>query len=124
MAPANLEEALNAWKSQYDGKDKVDITPQHIGGRLCYELSWNNPDGLKGYIDLYPQFNDVLVVQYGTYDPARNDRNHAGMTKFRCTSDLPARLSRVRATVEESELMDMSYSPAPRIGRVDSLKLR
>jgi hypothetical protein len=120
MNTIELENTLTQWANHSD----VALTHESLGGRLCYELSWKNQNGLNGYIDLYPQQNDVIVVQYGTFDPQTSDRTHAGMTKWRCGTDLPNNLSRVRSKVEEAEPLELSYSPAPRIGSVNSLKLR
>jgi hypothetical protein len=120
----NTLELKNALDSLVAANDSIEVRPQTLGGQECYELAWQRNGGNQGYIDVYPQQNEVLVVQYGTFDH-RGDRHPAGMTRWRCGKDLLNNLSKLKQALDQVQpTAEVAYSPAPRISSVSSLKLR
>lgn len=112
--------AVLNWKAT-TGQPINFATPSSEDGELI-ELTWDRAHGDRAYVELFPDSNDVVLVQYGTVSPDQN-REQCGVTRFRL-HEIPIGLNKIKSDLEHAVISKWSYEPTVEIGYVSSLKFR
>jgi len=120
MDNATIEKTLQAWATE----NKVTPQSMNSDGQPYFELRWQRlHDGAHAYIDVYPQEDDVIIVQHGIALDG-GPRQHGGINRW-CSRDLRSNLTHLKAAIDQSGApQHRSYTPRPKLGTVASLKLR
>jgi hypothetical protein len=118
MDTKSLEATLRAWASQ----NQATVKDLIITDEVMFELFWQQgTSATRGYITVHPQPSGLLLIQHGTEE--NMVRHSGGVTRWRCTGpDLADNLSRLKATVDQTQRRAWVHTPSPKIESVKALK--
>ena len=114
----DIKATLNDWQQRVDG---VTLKDQRIDGQQYYEFAWQRPDGARAFIDVYPQQDDLVLVQHAVASGYDAPRQQGGFNRWR-TGELTQKLTQLKQMIERAQ--QHNHMARPKLGSVGNLKLR
>ena len=112
-----IHKSANQWKQ---ANPEVEVERLAIEDGELVEITWEREIGGTAYIDLFPEEEDAVIAQHGTYKTP-DQREPCGVTRIRLV-ELRPNLDRLKHALAAVQPRPWSYQPTVDIGVVSSLK--